>query len=401
MASEHVDYSKLTVPQLKALCKDRKLSGYSKLARPALLEKLGVSQGNTKTSVEVTSQCANGPRPPVIATVRQTQDKEGNSALRLEFPAGPVLPAPLVEPPAQNSPPFNGQMDTPSTLPASSPPLSKRPSTSLVDLPVKKKKYNPPRPPLVLPVSKPVAPVTPSFLAPETSANKENISRSIPNTVHRATSTTTAGKRFKPLTIKKDVNVCAGVSAPANQKNYMASRCSRSDASVSQKVTPRHLEFLPPLPIPALSNILLPPPLLQRKKVQRWSIILSQVPEEDCQRCALVSRTFRYARTFAQTATAALLTAFTSQCICPRSIVFSMTSAANARLRPSTSTLRLLQISGRIYGCGSGRHSNVNNSTCSLSSQNVSISTMVSLPRTSYHRAFGAAQTTNDKSPSL
>ncbi|OBZ68981.1 hypothetical protein A0H81_11083 [Grifola frondosa] len=35
-----VDISKLTVPQLKALCKERKITGYSKLGKQALLQKL-------------------------------------------------------------------------------------------------------------------------------------------------------------------------------------------------------------------------------------------------------------------------------------------------------------------------------------------------------------------------
>lgn len=39
--------TKLTVPQLKVLCKERKLTGYSKLAKPALLQKLADSDATT------------------------------------------------------------------------------------------------------------------------------------------------------------------------------------------------------------------------------------------------------------------------------------------------------------------------------------------------------------------
>lgn len=34
------DISKLTVAQLKAICKERKIAGYSKLGKPALIQKL-------------------------------------------------------------------------------------------------------------------------------------------------------------------------------------------------------------------------------------------------------------------------------------------------------------------------------------------------------------------------
>ena len=44
------DLTKLTVPQLKALCKEQKLTGYSKLGKPALVEKLIGSNTNSKSS---------------------------------------------------------------------------------------------------------------------------------------------------------------------------------------------------------------------------------------------------------------------------------------------------------------------------------------------------------------
>ena len=40
------DVSKLTVPQLKALCKELKLTGYSKLGKGALLQKLSEATAN-------------------------------------------------------------------------------------------------------------------------------------------------------------------------------------------------------------------------------------------------------------------------------------------------------------------------------------------------------------------
>ncbi|KAG2009835.1 hypothetical protein CC2G_012719 [Coprinopsis cinerea AmutBmut pab1-1] len=53
------DLTKLTIPQLKALCKDRKITGFSKLNKLALLQKLGVdssamqaSSSSTRTTVK-------------------------------------------------------------------------------------------------------------------------------------------------------------------------------------------------------------------------------------------------------------------------------------------------------------------------------------------------------------
>ncbi|GJE88344.1 hypothetical protein PsYK624_044270 [Phanerochaete sordida] len=47
--------------------------------------------------------------------------------------------------------------------------------------------------------------------------------------------------------------------------------------------------------MPALHSISLPPPLSQRKRVQRWAIILRGLDDASRRQCALVSRTFRYA----------------------------------------------------------------------------------------------------------
>ncbi|KAI0786847.1 hypothetical protein C8Q75DRAFT_769503 [Abortiporus biennis] len=49
-ANPPADFSKFTVPQLKALCKERKLSGYSKLGKTALVQLLTEVNGNGSTS---------------------------------------------------------------------------------------------------------------------------------------------------------------------------------------------------------------------------------------------------------------------------------------------------------------------------------------------------------------
>ncbi|EED81043.1 predicted protein [Postia placenta Mad-698-R] len=61
------DLGKLTVPQLKALCKERKITGYSKLGKNALIDKLRVvigevisKEATSKTAIKETSGLTNG-----------------------------------------------------------------------------------------------------------------------------------------------------------------------------------------------------------------------------------------------------------------------------------------------------------------------------------------------------
>ncbi|KAI0669193.1 hypothetical protein C8Q78DRAFT_1042116 [Trametes maxima] len=66
--NKSADLSKLTVAQLKALCKERKISGYSKLGKPALIQKLldsGYSVGNEANP-------AAGSSAPTAAAVSTT-----------------------------------------------------------------------------------------------------------------------------------------------------------------------------------------------------------------------------------------------------------------------------------------------------------------------------------------
>jgi hypothetical protein len=70
MSNSSMDFTKLTVPQLKAVCKERRITGYSKLGKVALLQKLTDHGGSaigtpssSKTTTNVVSQDA--PRMPV------------------------------------------------------------------------------------------------------------------------------------------------------------------------------------------------------------------------------------------------------------------------------------------------------------------------------------------------
>jgi hypothetical protein len=56
-----------------------------------------------------------------------------------------------------------------------------------------------------------------------------------------------------------------------------------------------HLDFPVPAEPPLLSPITFPPPLSQRKLIQRWGIILSGLSCKERRQCSLVSKLIRYA----------------------------------------------------------------------------------------------------------
>lgn len=101
-----------------------------------------------------------------------------------------------------------------------------------------------------------------------------------------------SGKRFMPLKVTRPLSATLG--------DGNGSRCSQLEKKKSANVTVQpsllwHLDFpAPPEPSP-LSAITFPPPLSQRKLVQRWAIILSGLSDEERLRCCLVSKLIRYA----------------------------------------------------------------------------------------------------------
>ncbi|EPQ51018.1 hypothetical protein GLOTRDRAFT_133344 [Gloeophyllum trabeum ATCC 11539] len=105
-------------------------------------------------------------------------------------------------------------------------------------------------------------------------------------------------KRFKPLAICKPVK--PHISAPSRKVNGPSSACDESLALTSLR--PSHLDsaefFVFPyksFAVPECTRISLPPSLSQRKRVQRWAVILSGLSDAERRQCAQVSRMFRYA----------------------------------------------------------------------------------------------------------
>jgi hypothetical protein len=95
-----------------------------------------------------------------------------------------------------------------------------------------------------------------------------------------------SGKRFKPLKVTRPL------SATLGDRNGIGNK------SANVAVQPSilwHLDFpAPPEPL-LLSAITIPPPLSQRKLVQRWAVILSGLSDKERLRCCLVSKLVRYA----------------------------------------------------------------------------------------------------------
>ncbi|KDQ62567.1 hypothetical protein JAAARDRAFT_189868 [Jaapia argillacea MUCL 33604] len=81
--------SKFTVPQLKALCKERRITGYSKLAKGALIQKLTDAQnvrlGTSSSGATLSSGIARS-LPPTTATVQQSLPSSAESGVGRGLP---------------------------------------------------------------------------------------------------------------------------------------------------------------------------------------------------------------------------------------------------------------------------------------------------------------------------
>ena len=84
-----LDLSKLTVPQLKALCKERRITGYSKLTKAALLQRLAEVAAPPKTTSAVPSVTAADIATPPAYIESSTVRREGNITKVVHQPVQP------------------------------------------------------------------------------------------------------------------------------------------------------------------------------------------------------------------------------------------------------------------------------------------------------------------------
>lgn len=310
------DLSKLTVPQLKALCKERRIIGYSKLAKAALLQKLAEAAAPTKTTSSPkanpsVTEAIEAPSTPRVDEARNpayiqssTTYREGNVAKVVHQPStGPtetstakaLLPTGTQLPESPQNRIVASARETSTKRPAhidfSAP--SKRIRTSPTPA-----TNAPPKPPVststfqgAVPVDSsvfkvPALPVKP----PEPLVNGPSmLAKEAPNTKHSVVPRQIAGAgRFKAL-------------VPSTPKPVGPDHANRQPSRAPEvSVTPRGVDSavnfnFHATPLPVLSHISFPPKASERKWVYQWAVILSALSPADRQTCTLVSRTFRYA----------------------------------------------------------------------------------------------------------
>ncbi|KAJ6584874.1 hypothetical protein B0H19DRAFT_1106977, partial [Mycena capillaripes] len=102
------ELKKLTVPQLKALCKEKKITGYSKLGKDAIVQKL-LGTAST-TSIAASS----------APTIAQTTTPDNSAAIQSPLCSSESLPLTLTAPsstaPSSDPPPPNPTPDATTSL---------------------------------------------------------------------------------------------------------------------------------------------------------------------------------------------------------------------------------------------------------------------------------------------
>lgn len=349
LPSPTTDYSKFTVPQLKAACKELSITGYSKLGKAALLERLAQHAGHAKQKPKETVGSLTKHAIQSLASEEgQEKANSSNSGSRRSYPDDSSLAGALCD----------GQLLQESSLPQNSPPLDRlTKATSAVAYVVN-------RPTNRSALSTPSANVG---VIKVPSKRKENPPGA--NSSSRTPNPLRDGKRAKPLIIldldrrilnaplaSSNLHECAVVSENSN-KNSSSVQSSEESTGVppstvmietvkfpeasSRSLTRNQVlapsrsftqsrRFIPPKTIQrnsltqahqsskhpvrpsgdfasfdghslaclALKVIEMPPSLSQRKRVHAWSVILSGLSDPERRQCALVSRMLRYAGTY-------------------------------------------------------------------------------------------------------
>jgi hypothetical protein len=334
------DLSKLNVSQLKALCKERRIVGYSKLSKAALIRKLGdlapISQStssaptrSTRTQTQTSPLLSeSGPSPaqvddslapsaqrPMGMSSSSFSPREPNTVPDTHIPqssatsgseSGPIQPSSLSRDQGQNSNPPASALNVPVSVSkrisseislgisqGHAGPLAKKPKVVAVSSPSSARRAGIP---FLTSASVHVlgdrggVPDS-SFFALPGSALVPGSKEKEGHQLNGQTQTTSmSGKRFKPL------NVTRPLSATLDDRNGL--RCSQGNKSANVTLHPSplwHLDFPAPPEPSLLSAITIPPPLSQRKLVQRWAVILSGLSDKERLRCCLVSKLIRYA----------------------------------------------------------------------------------------------------------
>ena len=332
------DLSKLNVSQLKAICKERRIVGYSKLGKAALIRKLGdlaPSSPSPSTAQMRSARTQAQTSPPLPAQVNDSlaptaqrpmgmrsqsfSPREPNTVPGTHIPqssatsgSGSIPPSSLSRDRGQNFVPSASAPNVPvskrifsediseisqghaSAQQAQGRPLPKKPK---VVSPLSARDWA--RPTTGIPFLTSVHALGDRGGVPDSSFSALPGFALVPGSKGKeghqldgqTQTVSTSGKRFKPLKVTRPLSATLG-----GDRN--GSRCSQGNNSADVTVQPSllwHLDFPAPPEPSLLSAISIPPPLSQRKLVQRWVVILSGLSDKERLRCCLVSKLIRYA----------------------------------------------------------------------------------------------------------
>lgn len=339
-AFTEVGLKKLTIPQLKALCKEKRIAGYSKLNKDGIVAKLLDWQ---KSSQAVASTLANtaeapfslGPVQPRYGVSQDVSLEATSSSHR----TGAVLQqssnsiADAVAPKLTEN--FasglnigsNSDSERPTDPESSREPLFKKPLSHTnrinksdiiqqnptlkrrverLEAPVRKKAKVVGTTPLLTPARADVSTISPNAVGEGLRLQERQVTKVciLPqkNFVPGQGAQPSATARFKPLVPKKDNKVIGAqlppmVDSSTEKTSVKHSKVRETADSLRTIFSP--LDFLREGTV-LLGPISLPPSVAQRKHIPRLALVLSGISLQDLKTCALVSRSFRYAGIFFQ-----------------------------------------------------------------------------------------------------
>jgi hypothetical protein len=348
-ASLPPDLSKLNVSQLKAICKERRIVGYSKLGKAALICKLSevVVPRSPPCSVSTRKTASNTENGSLFLFVRLTWSQLTIILALVATQVARAIPVPQVVDlrtcaavPDAHTSPGSTATQSPAVVPASqqafdtqtapitnnyTPPslaapgsISKRlpsetshgqvPATQLV----KKRKivnFSSSTTSTTVPMSRgstsaapakapgllisPVVPVIPAL--PVSCGRAPSLEQAGVRNLVRTQTRDTSGIRFKPLKVMRPAVATSGdVDYAQTTLGLHGEEGARTRAQLTN-IRYQYLDFPAATVPPALSPITLPPSLTERRLVQRWAIILRGLSDKERFRCCFVSKLIRYA----------------------------------------------------------------------------------------------------------
>ncbi|KAL1758422.1 hypothetical protein FB107DRAFT_207218 [Schizophyllum commune] len=330
------ELKKATVPQLKAICKEKGVAGYSKLSKVPLVAKLLEWQAKNASADDTTTPSApsgQSARSPSLTTNSSGAD----AASILAHPAAAI--APVVSPndasTIQQSTALSKPVPVPSATPAAAAePTSSgnaqsmsfaAPSSRAAALAPAKKPRGSSKKPAKAHKTAATSESTKSALGPPAPLNKSLALAASPSTPRTPANHSMAqpakraalesisvdsnpiksvaklsSKRFVPLrpvakTVTNPANPSVPV-APSIPNAVLPPKLTKPSSKAAINERPLSDMAAITLPVPTTHPLIsLPPSIRNRKRVGPWSMILSAVEREDLPRCVLVSRMFRYA----------------------------------------------------------------------------------------------------------